>query len=172
MNNFVSKIDAINEWVGTKIAWLFLPMSVISVFEVIMRYIFNRPTTWAWEINVHILTAMAFLIGGYVYLHKGHVAIEIMTARLSRENKKRQELIFGIMNFLLFALLLYSLAVLSYHSIIMKEKVDSMFRSPLYYTKVIATFGIVLFLLQIIAGFMRNLRRQQDKAKEEEIHVC
>lgn len=162
MSKFVHTIDAINEWVGLKIAWLLIPMSLVSLFEVVMRYVINKPTTWAWEVNVHILTVMAFLMGGYVFLHKAHVAVDILTERLSASQRRIQEMIFGVISFALLGLLLYSLIDLAYHATVMKERVDSMFKSPVYPIEMIACIGVALFLLQIVADFIRHLFKQPE----------
>lgn len=76
-------IDVINEWVGRMVSFLIIPMTVITVIEVILRYVFSRPTLWAWDINMMILGAFTVMTGGYVLLKEGHVAMDVFVANLS-----------------------------------------------------------------------------------------
>lgn len=45
-------IDAINECTGKGVGFLIIPITLIITLEVILRYVFNRPTIWAWDVNL------------------------------------------------------------------------------------------------------------------------
>ena len=68
-------IDRLNTLLGEWLAWLYLVAVAITAYEVVMRYIFNAPTTWAFELTV-LLCAIGYLFGGgYVTtLVRGDVA--------------------------------------------------------------------------------------------------
>ena len=65
MRRYCIIIGKINLFLGKVLQWTILPISAIVMFEVIARYVFNRPTIWAWDVNVQLL---AFRINKYAYL--------------------------------------------------------------------------------------------------------
>lgn len=57
--------------------------ALILFYEVILRYVFNRPTTWAHE-TVIFLNACAFVFGGlYVAALNAHIRVVLFYDRLS-----------------------------------------------------------------------------------------
>jgi len=60
---------------GRGASWLFVAAAAITVYEVLMRYVFNAPTSWA-----HVLTtalcATGFALGGaYCMVRNEHIRI-------------------------------------------------------------------------------------------------
>lgn len=71
-------IDRLNRFLGEWFAWLYLVAVAITAWEVVMRYIFNSPTTWAFELTV-LLCAIGYLFGGgYVTQQKAHISISVL----------------------------------------------------------------------------------------------
>lgn len=79
-------IDRLNGWLGETFAWVYLGAVLATAYEVVMRYLFNAPTTWAFEATV-LLCAIGYLVsGGFVTQREAHIAItsvhELMPPRL------------------------------------------------------------------------------------------
>jgi TRAP-type C4-dicarboxylate transport system permease small subunit len=71
-------IDRLNRFLGEWFAWLYLAAVAITAYEVVMRYVFNSPTTWAFEVTV-LVCAIGYLMGGgYVTQQKAHIAISVL----------------------------------------------------------------------------------------------
>ena len=85
--------DETNEWVGRVGSFLFLPMIFVITFEIVMRYVFRSPTIWVHETSEYLLVVMAMVGGGYTFLHKGHVSVDIVYERLSTKGKAILDLI-------------------------------------------------------------------------------
>lgn len=51
-------------------------------FEVVMRYVFGRPTRWVVEFSEYSLIYLAFLAGGWVLKEEGHVKVEMLVELL------------------------------------------------------------------------------------------
>lgn len=65
-------------WCGRGAAWLIFIAMTISVFEVIMRYAFNSPTSWVHETTV-MLVAVAFSLGGPAALASNkHIRVRVL----------------------------------------------------------------------------------------------
>lgn len=75
-------LDRIVVRFGNLVAWLFLIVAGIIVYEVVARYVFNAPTFWAHETTV-LLAALAFIVGGaYCMAEDSHMRITSLTDRL------------------------------------------------------------------------------------------
>ena len=65
-------------WCGRVAAWLVFIAMAISVFEVIMRYGFDSPTSWVHE-SVVMLVAVSFALGGPVALASNrHIRVRVL----------------------------------------------------------------------------------------------
>ena len=68
-------------WLGGLVAWLFIASVLITAYDVVMRYAFTRPTTWAQEVTI-LLNAIAFIVGGlYVTARGEHISISVFSDR-------------------------------------------------------------------------------------------
>ena len=64
-------------------AGIIVYMAVSVDFEVIMRYAFNRPTTWVVDFAEYALFFILFLAAAWVLSKEGHVKIDILFGLLS-----------------------------------------------------------------------------------------
>ncbi|REC96280.1 TRAP transporter small permease subunit [Kushneria indalinina] len=73
-----SALDRGVVWCARSAAWLVFAAMAISVYEVIMRYGFNSPTSWVHE-SVVMLVAVSFAIGGPAALASNrHIRVRIL----------------------------------------------------------------------------------------------
>lgn len=74
---------------GIVFALAILASAAILLFEVVLRYGFNRPTIWAHE-TVIFLNACAFVFGGlYVAARDAHIRVVLFYDRLSQQWRRR-----------------------------------------------------------------------------------
>jgi TRAP-type mannitol/chloroaromatic compound transport system permease small subunit len=91
----IKYIDAISHWTGTIAAWMVVPLTTVVVYEVILRYILNSPTKWAYDAS-WILYSVLFMLGGaYTLLNKRHIRIDLVYRLLPARGRA----IFDIMCF-------------------------------------------------------------------------
>ncbi|MBB4265525.1 TRAP transporter small permease subunit [Roseospira visakhapatnamensis] len=73
-----TSLDRVIARAADGIAWLVFIAMAISVFEVIMRYVFNAPTSWAHESTVMLIAAL-FALGGPVALARDkHIRVRVI----------------------------------------------------------------------------------------------
>lgn len=156
LGDFGRRVDALNEWAGKIFAWLLVPMMAIVFLDVVLRYVFNRPTVWAWDVNVQLLGAMVLMGGGYALLYKMHVGVDILVERLSPRKRAVLELVLSLFFFLAIGVLLWQAWDAAAYAIRTKEETGSFFNPPIYFLKALSVVGIGLFLLQGIAKFIRD----------------
>ncbi len=99
-------IDSINQWVGDTLSPALIIMTLITSYEVMMRYIFSSPTTWVWMTNQYLLT-ICCLTGGYCLLKGTHIRVDIFTNRFSKRRLALIDLLTSPILFLFVGLTLW-----------------------------------------------------------------
>lgn len=80
-------IDRFTDTTGFIISLLALPLVGAVVIEVISRYVFHSPTTWAYDVS-YMLYATLFMLGAAYALHKGaHVRTDFFWEKFSVRTK-------------------------------------------------------------------------------------
>ena len=74
--------DALLDGLGFVVAVLTAAMTLAVVYEVVARYFFNRPTSWAVDFTEYALLYVTFLGAPWVLRQGAHIRIEILTERL------------------------------------------------------------------------------------------
>jgi TRAP-type mannitol/chloroaromatic compound transport system permease small subunit len=157
LKHFCDRIEWVNEWIGKITAWLILPLCFLVTYDVILRYIFNRPTVWAWDINVQFLGAMVAIGGSYTLISKGHIGVDVIVTGLSKRKQIVTELITSFFFFLAIVTLVWIGVQQAWISVKTKEVDFTFFAPPVYYLKVIIAIGFILLLLQGLVNFIRNI---------------
>ena len=78
MENLINFIDRVTGWFGKAFAWLILVMTFGVAYEVFVRYVLSRPTSWAFDVT-YIMYGGLFMIGGaYTLSRDGHVRADFI----------------------------------------------------------------------------------------------
>lgn len=73
MERYVHFADKLSAWFGKAFAWLILVMAFGVGYEVFMRYLLGRPTTWAFDVTYIMYGALFMMGGAYTLSRGGHV---------------------------------------------------------------------------------------------------
>ncbi len=66
---------------------LFAFMTVIGTYQIVTRYVFNRPSTVSEELLTYSFTWMALLISAYVFGKRDHMRMEFFAQRFTGKAK-------------------------------------------------------------------------------------
>jgi TRAP-type mannitol/chloroaromatic compound transport system permease small subunit len=152
-------INGLNERVGKLTSFLAIPLILVVVYEVMMRYLFNSPTVWGFEATTFIY-GVHFVLGfAYTHKHNGHVAIDVFESRLPFRPRTILRIIVNL------ALFIPTVGLLSIWSVIYAstswhnwEKASTSWAPPLYPFKTIMAIGFILLFLQGIAKLIGDFR--------------
>ena len=151
-------IDNVNEWIGRIFSWLIIPLVAIVVVEIVLRNLFNSPTSWSFEVSKQVYALYFMICAGYTLKHQGHVGIDVLSQYFSPKTQNIVEVICYLLFFFPFCLvLLYYGTVFAAKSWQMLETEWGAFAIPLYPIKTIIPITALLLLLQGTAGFIRKL---------------
>ena len=157
MSKLDGAIDIFNEKFGFYASYLVLPLIVVVVWEVFMRYAFNAPTSWAFELTV-------FLYGVHysfalAYAHNTHVAIDVFEARLSEKPRTILRIFTNLVLFMpAISLLTFHTCVLALNSWQQWEHASSSWGPAVYPVKTLMAIGFILLLLQGLAKLIQDIR--------------
>jgi TRAP-type mannitol/chloroaromatic compound transport system permease small subunit len=157
VNKFCRLIDTLNEWVGKWSGWMIIPMVILVVYDVTLRYVFNKPTIWVPDIVIQLLGALVILSGGFGVLHGDHVGVDPLVIHLSSRRRAIVDLITSMFFFFTIGGLLWQSVQEAWFAVKTGEHYSSTFLPPIYPFKVVIVVGVLLLLLQGVVKFIRDL---------------
>lgn len=154
-SNFIS---GLNRKVGEWTSLLMLPMLFVAVYEVFMRYAFNAPTTWGFELTIFIY-GVHFILGySYTDAYDGHVRVDIFSSRLQPRVKAVLEIVTLLVIFFPFMTLMTVFAgKFAYLSTSTNELASTSWAPPIWPFKILMVVGFFLLWLQGLGHLLRNL---------------
>jgi len=157
MKNFLFFIDSLSAWVGKAFAWLILVLTLGVSYEVLVRYAFRAPTTWAFDFSYINYGAMFLMAGAYTLSRGGHVRADVFYRFFKPRTQAGLDLVLYIIFFLpAAAALIYSGWSYAAFSIRFREvSIFSPAGIPIFPLKALIPATGVLLLLQGIAEIIR-----------------
>ncbi len=150
-------IDKLNETIAKIVSWIIVLIIAATVYEIIMRYVFNSPTNWVFEFNYLAHGPYFLLLGAYAYAQKAHVNVDIIYGRLSARKRAVLDLITSVFFFIFVMMMLIYGGRFALTSWSFRETLSSAWAPPIYPVKMAIPIAAFLLLLQGVAGFIRNL---------------
>ena len=156
------KISRGIDWFSTKqgdwTALLIIPLLGVVLYEVMMRYGFNAPTIWGFEMTT-FLYGIHYMFGySYTDVKDGHVRVDIFTSLTS----KKTQAIIGALTTLIFFLpvmtfmTIYS-AKFAWYSVETLERGSTSWAPPVYPFKVIMALCFFFLLMQGVSNLIKHL---------------
>ena len=150
-------IDSLNDRLGKIFSFLIVVMMGIMMWEVVLRYVFTAPTKWASEMTGYVYGAHFILGGAYVLLHRAHISMDAVYARLSLRVKAILDVITFPLFLFLAIILVWKGWILFSNSFALLEHSVTMAEIPYYPFKLMIPVGGFLLLIQGLAKFTRDL---------------
>jgi len=153
-------VERITETIGKIYSYTIFFLMLVVLYEVVMRYIFNDPTGWAYD-TAWMLYGIVILGGAYTLKRKGHVRIDI----LQRFYPKKVNKVLEIMSFSI--VILIPMLILTYEGIkyaslawITNEKLSTtVWFFPAAPIKTLIPIGFGLVALQSIVEFFKIIKK-------------
>lgn len=73
MHGYIRFADDLSAWFGKVFAWSIIVMAFGMGYEVVVRYAFNAPTPWAYDISYMLYGTLFMMAGAYTLSRDGHV---------------------------------------------------------------------------------------------------
>jgi TRAP-type mannitol/chloroaromatic compound transport system permease small subunit len=154
-------IDRLNRLLGERLCYLYLAAVVITAYEVVMRYLFDAPTIWAFELTILLCAICYLLSGGFVTAQHKHIAItsiyDLMPARI----RWWLDLLAILTGILAMGLLVWAAWRPAVLAVTIVERTGSAWNSPSpAIIKPLIAIGALLIVLQLLVQLYRHLTGQ------------
>jgi TRAP-type mannitol/chloroaromatic compound transport system permease small subunit len=157
MVRYVLFADRFSAWFGRAFAWLILLMAFGVGYEVVVRYLFNAPTDWAFDVS-YILYGTLFMMGGaYTLSRDGHVRGDFLYRLWKPRTQASVELVLYFLFFFpgVLALVISGWKYAERGWRFMEVSINSPAGIPVFQFKSIMVAAGVLLLIQGIAQVFR-----------------
>lgn len=156
-------IDRLNRLLGEYVCYLYLIAVVVTTYEVVMRYLFNAPTSWAFELTVLMCGVSYLLSGGFVTGQRKHIAITALYDLAPPQLKWWLDIIGMITGIVAMALLVWAACTPALKAIRLVERTGSAWDSPSpAIIKPMIAIGALLIVLQLVIQLYRHAKRLPD----------
>jgi TRAP-type mannitol/chloroaromatic compound transport system permease small subunit len=158
MHAIIRLLEAITRSIGFVSAWIIVPLAGSMVWEVVSRYVFSKPTIWAYEAAYMQMGALFVLGIAFVSQMDGHVRVDLVYANFSTRKKALADLIGLLLIAPLVFWLCFGLWEYFERAWSSGERSGESIWSPVVWPSR-ATFwlGFVLFAMQITAEVLKSL---------------
>ncbi len=149
-------IDRLNEHVGQLASFLILIATFQICYELVLRYVMNRPTTWGLEMTLYLCSTTYVMSGGYAERFNAHIRVDIFYSRWSRRTQAQFDLLItGSLFFFFCGVLVWHSAVWFWESVSEGLTSGTIWDPPLWPMRLVIVLGSVALL---IAGIGKSLR--------------
>jgi TRAP-type mannitol/chloroaromatic compound transport system permease small subunit len=159
----VRAINGLNEIVGRVVSVLAMVFAAIIIYDVILRYVFNEPTRWAFDVSKQIFGFYFIMLGGYALRHKAHVRVDILTEKLNAGAQRAIDLLGYLIFFFPFGWVFvtrsWDFALRSWNQ---GEVTYGAIQMPVYPLKIAMCVAAGLLLLQGIAEVIKIVFDRQE----------
>ncbi len=148
-------IDNINEWLGKISSYFLIFIMLIMLIEVISRYVFRRPTLWAWDVNMQLFAAIIFLGAGYHILHRQIITVDVLYDRFPPKIKAVADVISYLCISIFCVTIIWQGSQSAMRSVLAREVTSSVLGPPIYHIKVLIPIAALLMLLQATRQYVK-----------------
>jgi TRAP-type mannitol/chloroaromatic compound transport system permease small subunit len=149
------------DWLNARFAWivafLIVPMLCIMIWEIVMRYFFNAPSLWAYEISLFLYGGYIVLGGAYTFMVGGHVNVDIIWGRLPLRTRALLDVLTSGFVFLFLGVLFWVSLQRTILSWQIAETTMTHWKPIIYPLRTTLPVGCFLFLMQVVAKLIRDV---------------
>ncbi len=159
LNAVIKGIDVVIEKQGQITSFVIYPLLIVVIYEVFMRYAFNSPTIWGFEVTaflygIHYMLGLSFMENA-----DGHVKVDIVTGRLPAKTQA----VIGIISYLciftpVYLFMTWGAMKYAYTSTISNELNSTSWAPPIWPIKIIMAVAFLFLFIQGISNMLKHVR--------------
>jgi TRAP-type C4-dicarboxylate transport system permease small subunit len=108
LDGLLRALGAVEKVVSTIAAIFMFAIMIIVFSDVVMRYAFNRPFSWAYDlISLYLMAGVFFLILSEAYASHTHVSVDILQQKFPQAMIRLTEIVTCLVGITVFSLIAY-----------------------------------------------------------------
>lgn len=156
LNRIIDRIASFDEKLAEAAGWIVVVMMLTITYDVAMRYLFNAPTTWSFEVNRYMLILVVFIGGGWTLPSGGHVSVDIATENLPQRKKILLDIVTSFMAGTYVLIFLIQSVIFTYDAWEQNVRSTEYLAWPLWPIRLFLVIGAGLLLLEYILRIIKN----------------
>jgi TRAP-type mannitol/chloroaromatic compound transport system permease small subunit len=148
MHRILFAVDRLNAVIGRTAGWCIVALTLATSYEVFSRYLFGRPTTWAFDASYMLYGTLFMLGGAYTLSRNGHVRGDFLYRTWSARRQAWMDLVLYFLFFFPGILaMIWAGTIQAEHSWAIGERSNSPGAPILYpFKTLIPIVGVLMFL--------------------------
>ena len=149
MINRVDKgIRSLNVLLAYAGSYVLFGMMLLTIFDVIGRYIFNEPITGAYEITEAMMVTLVFFFIGYAQATKSHVAVDLVVNLLPQKLRVLIDIITHTLSLLMMILIAW-MSMLRWLELMRIKEYTAILHIPVSPFLLILALGCFVFCIEL-----------------------
>ncbi len=142
--------------------WVIVLMVLLTVTDVLLRYVFSRPILGSYEITQFLMAMVVFASLGYTMTVKGHVCVDLITSKLPERAQAVLESVTSLLALVVFVLATWR-NVLFAGTTWRRNDVSGELFIPVSPFILFVALGIAVLCLVLFVHFVQSLARAVQK---------
>lgn len=135
-----------------------LAIMLVVTADVAMRYLFNSPFAWAYDlIALYLMAGVFYFVLSDAHRENAHVGIDILHARMGPRARRAADLVTAGVSLVMFSLIVYIGAERAWENFANDEVLAGNIPWPMWLSAIIVPIGSALLVLRLALQFVRNL---------------
>lgn len=156
---FTRGVDHFSRFSGLTVGNLYIIAAAVTMWEVIARYFFNAPTSWAFEV-VQVLCATAWMLSaGFVTLQRRHIGVTVFYLMVSERWRWRLDLFAMLVAAFALHMLITDTLLRALDAIDGPDLSGTAFNSPMpTLLKSVLVAGLFIYLVQLMVNLREHFQ--------------
>lgn len=135
----------------------FLIIMLVTMYEVIMRYLFRAPTMWTLEASRYLMLVAVFFAAAYTLEMGGHIRVDLLVGRLPLGKRHIVNIVSSTLGVFFCVMLVWISGALAWLYYDLNVKSMTILAVPLFPIYVFVPIGSLFLLVQALLNFFRLL---------------
>ena len=158
--------NGINKVLGGFNVALFAFMVVVGTYQILVRYLFNKPSTVSEELLTYAFTWMSLLAAAYVFGKRQHMRMGFLADKLAPKNKRILDMVIEVI-IMVFTSIVLIYGGIQITSLTMSQKTASLGIPMGYIYEVVPACGILILVYGLLN--LLDMMNGQDEQEPEEM---
>lgn len=155
-------LDRLDSLLAAATSTMIVLIGLAMILEVVMRYLFDKPTVWTVELSRFALLYITFLGASWVLRQEAHVKIDMVLDMLNPRNRALLNMVTSLFCAAICLVLVWYGAKVSVDSFQTGYRMETELRTPQVAVIAVIPVGMFLFLFGFVKRTYRYLRQWRE----------
>lgn len=149
-------------------AWLCAAIVAVMIFEVVSRYVFDKPTLWANELSLWLAGILYLFAGLYAMRERAHIRVTILYDALPPRGRRALDFLAMLVVVAFAALLVFGSFDSVWQTVLRWERFGTAWNPPIPATlKGLVLIVTVLIAVQAVSNFIANIVKEESEGGDD-----